>query len=204
MLPAQDGRIVGFSAARWRPVRRRHLRGGPAARATGWPRDRAGGRARLSRRLYQAGQPAGRPAGERQRRRAGGIAVTCASLGIGGLFFGPTSPEALSLWYRTHLGIGGPSRDVGMVQASGRPRPAVFTPFRAELLFPGGQAVDAEPQGAATRDASTRWSRNWRRRGSSRRQAKWDDPVAGRFASIHDPEGNLDRIVGAAGDSWST
>lgn len=107
--------------------------------------------------------------------------------GIGGLFFRADDPEALGLWYRTHLGIGGTAETVEWCwqQEAG---PTVFTPFRRESdYFP----------------AAKQWMLNLRVAGldalvdrltaagiAVERRAEWDDPVAGRFARIHDPEGN--------------
>lgn len=113
-------------------------------------------------------------------------------VGIGGIFFRSKDPEGLSAWYREHLNIGaGCSADTGPVDEwSWRTEggPVVFAPFNAdtdyfapeksfmfnfrvrdiegllEQLHAAGIAVE-------TRD-------------------EWDSPETGRFARIHDPEGN--------------
>ena len=114
-------------------------------------------------------------------------------LGMGGLFFRAKDPDALNAWYRERLGVGAgcdatgtaePNEWVWNVQGG----PMVFAPFRqgtdyfaadkqfminlrvSELdgllasLRAGGVAIE-------TRD-------------------EWDSPEVGRFARIHDPEGN--------------
>jgi catechol 2,3-dioxygenase-like lactoylglutathione lyase family enzyme len=116
-----------------------------------------------------------------------------AVLGIGGWFFRARDPEALATWYREHLGIGAGCAAEGAGEASEwcwrvRGGPVVFAPFPAdseyfaaekaymlnlrvddlegmlEQLNAGGIAIE-------TRD-------------------EWDSPETGRFARIHDPEGN--------------
>jgi predicted enzyme related to lactoylglutathione lyase len=103
--------------------------------------------------------------------------------GIGGFFFRSDDPEALSAWYEKHFGIC-PS-DFGWRQSAG---PTVVAPFSrttdhfaaekqwmlnlrvAELdavlleLEAAGIAVIKDPE--------------------------WDTPETGRFARVHDPEGN--------------
>ena len=114
-------------------------------------------------------------------------------LGIGGLFFRAKDPDALNAWYRTHLGIGAgcvstpdvPQSDWYWAAEGGQ---TVFAPFAADTdyfaadkqfmlnlrvsdlagliasLGAAGIAVITEPE--------------------------WDDPATGKFARIHDPEGN--------------
>lgn len=106
--------------------------------------------------------------------------------GIGGLFFRARDPETLSTWYRTHLGVGAPSETQPCwMQAAG---PTVFAPFPADSdYFP----------------ADKQWMLNLRVEGLDRlleqlrsagidviTRADWDTPETGRFARIHDPEGN--------------
>jgi predicted enzyme related to lactoylglutathione lyase len=103
--------------------------------------------------------------------------------GIGGLFFRARDPEALGAWYLEHLGVGG---QWGLWdQAAGA---TVFSPFKADSdYFP----VDRQ------------WMLNLRVDGLDALIAKlgaagieiitnpdWDSPDVGRFARIHDPEGN--------------
>lgn len=103
--------------------------------------------------------------------------------GIGGVFFRSRDPEALARWYATHLGITQPPEAVWMQQAG----PTVMAPFPKDSdYFPADRAwmlnlrVDGLDQllaelRAAGIEAETR--------------AEWDSEI-GRFARIHDPEGN--------------
>jgi|SRR5579859_1862172 len=106
-----------------------------------------------------------------------------AITGIGGLFFRATNPEALMGWYKSHLGI-----DVGGMwqQQAG-----------TTLLVPFPDSTDYFP-------AAKQWMINFRVEGldellTSLRaagieaitKAEWDTPETGRFARIHDPEGNV-------------
>lgn len=101
--------------------------------------------------------------------------------GIGGVFFRCRDPEALALWYRTHLGLAAGSSP--WAQQAG---PTVFAPFAADSdYFPADQQVmlnlrvddldgliaDLRVTGIAV---DTR--------------AEWDGDH-GKFARIHDPEG---------------
>jgi predicted enzyme related to lactoylglutathione lyase len=103
--------------------------------------------------------------------------------GIGGLFFRAEDPAALKAWYKTHLGIGA----AGYVweQSAG---PTVFTPFpKSTDYFPPEKQhmlnlrvtnLDELLETLAT--ASIAVTKN----------SEWDTPETGRFARIHDPEGN--------------
>lgn len=113
--------------------------------------------------------------------------------GIGGLFFRARDPEALGAWYREHLGVGGGCAAPGagepnewLWQTNGGP--VVFAPFKQSsdyfaqdkqwmlnLRVSGLDALLATLRAAGV-DAETR--------------DEWDSPESGRFARIHDPEGN--------------
>lgn len=107
--------------------------------------------------------------------------------GIGGVFFRARDPDALLAWYRQHLGVGASNSGNDWVwqQAAG---PTVFAPFKADTdYFPASQqcmlnlrveGLDAllDKLRLAGIDVVTR--------------AEWDTPETGRFARIHDPEGN--------------
>lgn len=114
-------------------------------------------------------------------------------LGIGGLFFRARDPDALSAWYREHLGVGAGCAAEGAdeagewhwITAGG---PVVFAPFEAgtdyfaadkqfmlNLRVSGLDAMLGE-LGAAGIEVVTK--------------AEWNHPQVGRFARIHDPEGN--------------
>ena len=114
-------------------------------------------------------------------------------LGIGGIFFRVDDPDGLSAWYREHLGIGaGCSAD-----GEGEPNewfwkaqggPTVFAPFKrdsdyfaADKAFMLNLRVSdleelLEQLNAAGIAIETR--------------NEWDTPETGKFARIHDPEGN--------------
>ena len=114
-------------------------------------------------------------------------------LGIGGLFFRARDPDALSAWYREHLGVGagcvateGATPDDWSWQAEGGP--VVFAPFEATSdYFPAdkqfmlnlrvGDLDGLLKQLNAAGIAITT-------------KPEWNDPAAGQFARIHDPEGN--------------
>jgi predicted enzyme related to lactoylglutathione lyase len=112
--------------------------------------------------------------------------------GIGGLFFRARDPEALSAWYRERLGVGGgcsaddsvpPNQWVWNVTAG----PLVFAPFKADTdYFPADRqwmlnlrVDDLDGLLAALRKAGI----------AVETRAEWDGEW-GRFARIHDPEGN--------------
>jgi len=113
--------------------------------------------------------------------------------GIGGIFFRATDPDALTAWYRTHLNVGAgcvgdpvAASDEWMWQAEGGP--VVFAPFRADTdYFP----------------AERQWMLNLRVDGLDtliaalgeagivvETRVEWNSAEAGRFARLHDPEGN--------------
>lgn len=114
--------------------------------------------------------------------------------GIGGLFFRARDPEALSAWYKAHLGVGGGCAAEGAPEAPNdfvwqtAGGPTVFAPFK--------QATDYFA-------ADKQWMINLRVTGLDtmldglraagivvETRAEWDSPEVGRFARIHDPEGN--------------
>jgi len=101
--------------------------------------------------------------------------------GIGGVFFRAHDTGALAQWYETHLGV----TQLWMQQAG----LTVFAPFKAETdYFPADKqwminfrvddldAMMAQLHAAGI-DVETR-------------PGEWDSPETGRFARIHDPEGN--------------
>jgi len=103
------------------------------------------------------------------------------ALGIGGVFFRAQDSAALAAWYETHLGVKGFwNQEAGLT---------VFAPFKSDTdYFPAGKQwminfrVDdldeliAQLQGAGIAIET--------------RPEEWDSVEAGRFARIHDPEGN--------------
>ncbi|WP_420606430.1 VOC family protein [Novosphingopyxis sp.] len=107
-----------------------------------------------------------------------------AVTGIGGFFFRADDPEALTTWYREHLGIGG---DDGVWQQQAGP--TVFAPFKrdsdyfaADKAFMLNLRVDdlaALTDKLEASDIEVICKDEWNA-----------DPSYGRFARIHDPEGN--------------
>lgn len=104
--------------------------------------------------------------------------------GIGGLFFRADDPDALGEWYREALGLD-MSQGIWMQDAG----PTVFAPFPEKTDYFGRRDqqwmlnlrvgdLDAmiEQLSALEVDVETR--------------AEWDTPETGRFARVHDPEGN--------------
>lgn len=102
--------------------------------------------------------------------------------GIGGVFFRAEDPTALGDWYRTHLGI-----DMSMgawIQAAG---PTVFAPFAQDSdYFPTDRQVMLnfrvdDLDGVLANLAAAGIAAETR--------PDWNSEI-GRFARIHDPEGN--------------
>ena len=104
--------------------------------------------------------------------------------GIGGIFFRAADPTGLAEWYERHLGVTKLGETVWF-QAAG---PTVFAPFPADTDYFGraGQAwminFRVDDLDALVADLQTAGI-------AVERRAEWDSEV-GRFARIHDPEGN--------------
>lgn len=113
-------------------------------------------------------------------------------LGLGGYFIRARDPAALRRWYADHLGVGaglGPfgegADDPFWRIAAG---PALFEPFPADSdYFAPDKAVmlnlrvsDIDTLIAGLRAAGV----------AVETRADWDSPETGRFARVHDPEGN--------------
>ncbi|MDR3506685.1 MAG: VOC family protein [Caulobacteraceae bacterium] len=107
-----------------------------------------------------------------------------SAVGIGGVFFRANDPKALQEWYRKHLGLGADDGSPWMQQAG----PTMFMPFRRDTdYFPEGKqwminfrVAELDHLLSALRDAGIAITTN----------PEWDTPETGRFARIHDPEGN--------------
>ena len=113
--------------------------------------------------------------------------------GIGGQFFRARDPDALNAWYKERLGIGagcnaddsGPIDEWTWNVTAG---PVVFAPFKADTDYFAADRpfminlrvddLDAvlAPFHAAGDAVITK--------------EEWNDPTTGRFARVHDPEGN--------------
>lgn len=111
--------------------------------------------------------------------------------GIGGFFFRADDPDTLRDWYSRHLGIKGPP----WMQEAG---PTVFEPFaRNSDYFPDSHTAminlrvdDLSALIAQLHDAGI----------AVETRAEWDSEI-GRFARIHDPEGNPIELWEPAGAS---
>ncbi len=108
-----------------------------------------------------------------------------AVTGIGGFFFRAADPKELAAWYLRHLGVGAPEGQYVWDQQAG---PTVFSPFAADTDYFA---------------ADRRWMLNLRVDDldgliaslsaagiAVTTKAEWDAAGFGRFARIHDPEGN--------------
>lgn len=114
-------------------------------------------------------------------------------LGIGGIFFRAQDPDALSTWYREHLGVGAgcaapdtePADEWTWTAQGG---PLVFAPFEA-----GTDYWDADKQfmlNFRVSDLDGLLERLAADGIAVIVKPEWDSPETGRFARIHDPEGN--------------
>lgn len=104
--------------------------------------------------------------------------------GIGGIFFRAHDRAALRDWYRVHLGVGGQGY-TPWEQAAG---PTMFMPFAPDTDYWAAdrqwmlnlRVTDLDALLATLRDAGVAVTTD----------PAWDSPEAGRFARLHDPEGN--------------
>jgi predicted enzyme related to lactoylglutathione lyase len=108
-------------------------------------------------------------------------------LGIGGMFFRAQNPDALASWYEKHLGVAKTPTSYGQTPWMQEAGPTVFAPFAAKTDYFG--------------DLAKVWMLNFRVRSldamvtqlkSAGIDVKVDDHdyPNGRFARVHDPEGN--------------
>ena len=108
--------------------------------------------------------------------------------GIGGFFFRAKDPKALGLWYQQHLGISlvpTSAEESPWQQEAG---PTAFSPFKETTSYFG--------------DPTKVWMLNFRVRDLDKMAAQLQAagievkvdpqfyPKIGRFARVHDPEGN--------------
>ena len=107
--------------------------------------------------------------------------------GIGGFFFRAKNPETLAQWYKEKLGVNLVPTDYSQKPWSQEAGPTVFAPFSADTDYFG--------------DAAKNWMINFRVRDLNGLVGQFRgsgtevivDPEAypnGRFARLHDPEGN--------------
>jgi hypothetical protein len=114
-------------------------------------------------------------------------------LGVGGIFFRAQDPDALGAWYREHLGVGagcaaegtGPADEWSWNVQGG---PLVFAPFVAATDY-----WEADKQfmlNLRVRDLDSLLTQLSASGIAVIVKPEWDSPEVGRFARIHDPEGN--------------
>ncbi len=102
--------------------------------------------------------------------------------GIGGLFFRAQDPGKLSAWYMEHLGVGG---EPVWQQEAGY---TVFSPFAANTEY---FAADKQTMlNFRVNDLDAMIAQLKAADIEVETRAEWDAPEVGRFARIHDPEGN--------------
>jgi glyoxylase I family protein len=108
--------------------------------------------------------------------------------GIGGVFFKAHDPDLLNRWYAEHLGLGSPQATLDesvWVQESG---PTVFAPFGSEHwnsphLGPSGWGINFRVPDLDAMIAQLRAA-------GIEVEADEETYTNGRFAQLHDPEGN--------------
>jgi predicted enzyme related to lactoylglutathione lyase len=104
--------------------------------------------------------------------------------GIGGFFFRANDPDALRSWYAEHLGVGLAGNGLWNTQAG----PTLFSPFAdgtdyfsaAKRWMLNLRVDDLDALCASLREKGVEVITN----------PAWDAPGVGRFARIHDLEGN--------------
>ena len=104
--------------------------------------------------------------------------------GIGGFFFRAKDPEAIRAWYAQYLGVGSVPYGMWDTQAG----PCVFSPFAADTDYFAADRqwmlnlrvddLDGLCTTLAAADIAVTTNPDW------------NMPGVGRFARIHDPEGN--------------
>ncbi len=113
--------------------------------------------------------------------------------GIGGIFFRATDPDALGAWYREHLNVGagcnadatGPVDEWSWTTQAG---PVVFAPFKADTDY---FAADKQFMvNLRVEDLDALIAKLTAAGIAVETRAEWNSPETGRFARIHDPEGN--------------
>ena len=114
-------------------------------------------------------------------------------LGIGGLFFRARDPDALNAWYREHLNIGAgcasdPTETSSEWYWQAQGGLTVFAPFKADTDY---FAADKQWMlNLRVSDIDALIARLHAAGIEVITKPEWDDPQTGRFACIHDPEGN--------------
>lgn len=113
--------------------------------------------------------------------------------GVGGFFFLAADPDALTEWYRTHLNVGAgcvadPSAEPDQWSWRAEGGPVVFAPFAEDT---GYFAAERQWMLNLRVDGLDAMIVTLRRAGIEiETRAEWDGAGVGRFARLHDPEGN--------------
>lgn len=106
--------------------------------------------------------------------------------GIGGIFFRAVDPAALSRWYETHLGINPAPKNMEMKPWVSNKGVTVFSPFNQETDYFSSDHQFMLNFRVRNLDAMVSQLRNAKI--SIDREETMEG--VGRFARIHDPEGN--------------
>jgi len=119
-------------------------------------------------------------------------------VGLGGIFFRAQDPDALTAWYKENLGVGAGCNASGEGDAGGGDAGewywnavggnTVFAPFKAATDY--WPADKAFMMNLRVRELDALLEKLRAAGIAVRTEAEWDDPTTGRFARIHDPEGN--------------
>lgn len=113
--------------------------------------------------------------------------------GVGGLFFRARDPDALHAWYKTWLGVGAgcvadpaAAPDEWSWQTLGGPM--VFSAFQADTdYFAADKAFMINFRVDNLEEMLARFVAGGI---DVTTKPEWNDPAIGKFARIHDPEGN--------------
>jgi catechol 2,3-dioxygenase-like lactoylglutathione lyase family enzyme len=105
-------------------------------------------------------------------------------VGIGGVFFRANDPGALQAWYQTHLGVVVDFASPWIQE----PGPTLFMPFSKDTdhfaadkqWMINFRVTELDAMIASLRAAGVEVIT----------KAEWDTPETGKFARVHDPEGN--------------
>ncbi len=114
-------------------------------------------------------------------------------LGMGGYFFRAKDPKGLKAWYRENLGVGGGMGTDESGQSNEwvwftRGGPMVFEPFKADTDYFAADKQAMINLRVADMDGLLA---SLRAKGIEViTKPEWDAPEIGRFARVHDPEGN--------------